>query len=109
MPQTPAQSLSACFQSLRGSRIASLKGDLRPVFLPAVFLEFPIPVVQWAHLTGLQPARYAMKMERMLVTSRSISVWPGRNRRGTTHVTDTPSNSTLFGCRGALVCLAFDA
>ena len=109
MPQTPAQSLSACFQSPRGIRIATLKEDLRSVFLPAVFLEFPIPVIQWAHLTGLQPARYAMEVERMLVTSHPISIRLGRIRRGTTHVTDTPSNSTLFGCRRALVCLAFDA
>ena len=37
--------------------------------LPAILLEFPIPIVKWANLTSLQPAGNAVKVESMIAHS----------------------------------------
>jgi len=34
--------------------------------LVAIFLEVPLAIVQWAHLTRLEPARDAVKVERVI-------------------------------------------
>jgi hypothetical protein len=43
---------------------------------PAILLELPVTVVQWADLAGLQPSRYAVEVESVLgkvsVTARCL-------------------------------------
>lgn len=34
--------------------------------LPSVFLELPVPVIQWADLAGLEPSRDAVEVECVL-------------------------------------------
>ena len=34
--------------------------------LPSILLELPVTIVEWADLTGLEPARYAVEMEGVL-------------------------------------------
>jgi len=59
------------------------------VSLATVLLEFPVSVIEWAYLAGLQPSGDTVEVECM--------------------VADSPSNSALFaGCR-SLVGLALDA
>jgi hypothetical protein len=83
------------------------KKKKKPVFisLATILLELPVAVIQRADLSGLQPSRYAVEVESMLKEVSSVSVVGS----GGTYVANTPSDGTLFGCRGALVGLAFDA
>jgi hypothetical protein len=43
---------------------------------PAILLELPVTVVQWADLAGLQPSRYAVEVEsvlgKVLVSARCL-------------------------------------
>jgi hypothetical protein len=57
--------------------------------LPTILLEFPVPVVQGADLTSLQPTGYAVEMECVVANS--------------------PCNCTLLVCGRALICLTLDA
>lgn len=57
--------------------------------LSSVLLEFPISVVEWAHLAGLEPTGDAVVVEGM--------------------VADTPGNGTLFIDSRSLVCLTLNA
>lgn len=54
-----------------------------------ILLEFPLSIVQWAHLTRLQPPWDAMEMERMIAY--------------------TPSDGAFIGCGRCLIGLAFNA
>lgn len=55
----------------------------------AIFLEFPLTIVQRAHLTRFQPSRDAVEMERM--------------------ITNAPGNGTFLTGGRCLIGLTFDA
>jgi len=59
--------------------------DLRP--LSTILLQFPLTVVKWAHMTGLEPSGDTVEVERVIA--------------------DTPSDSTPLALR-ALIRLTFD-
>lgn len=44
--------------------------QLQEIALMAILLEFPLSIVQWAHLTRFQPTWNAMEMECMLFDRR---------------------------------------
>lgn len=77
----------------------------------AVLLELPLPVVQRAHLTSLQPARNAVEMESVLHT-RNTKLLTNRPHVATinkTHIAHAPGHSTLLAGGGRLIRLALDA
>lgn len=59
-----------------------------PAPLPAVFLEFPVPVIQGTHRPCLEPSRNAMEVKGVIA--------------------NTPSNCALLAGRRGLVRLTFD-
>lgn len=42
------------------------EGSLHPLHLPTVLLEFPVTIIEGAHLAGLEPSRNAVEVESML-------------------------------------------
>lgn len=77
--------------------------------LTTVLLELPVSVVQRADLTGLEPSRDAVEMERMLASrgllagSRTLGVV-----RATTYVADSPSYGALLASSRSLVGLTLN-
>lgn len=64
-----------------------------PRSLTTIFLEFPVPVVQRADGSGLEPSRNAVKVEGMLISKlviRSVYVW------WVSYVADTPGHGAFL-------------
>lgn len=80
-------------------------------FLSAILLEFPVSVVQWADMTGLQPSGDTVEVERVLGNSQPSVRSPhaSNNNNGLSHIANPPSNGALFACGRRLVGLALDA
>ena len=75
--------------------------------LTTIFLKFPVSVVERTYLASLQPARYAMKVESMLVKSVSLE-GPVDEVKQNTYIADSPSDCTFFIGRRSLVCLTLN-
>ena len=60
---------------------------------PTVLLELPVPIVQWAYLSCLEPSRDAVKVKGVLAIHVSKATQtPG----GGTHVANPPCYSALL-------------
>ena len=84
----------------------------------SILLEFPLTVVQRAHLTSLQPTRDTVEMEGMLHKWQEERImnsdWNGnpaefRSTRIMTDIANPPSDSALFTRGRCLVRLALNA
>jgi len=69
------------------SMISNFFSFLLPMSLTAIFIEFPVFIVEWANLPSLQPTRYAVKVKSM--------------------ITYAPCHTTLFLSSRRLVGLTF--
>lgn len=65
-----------------------------------VLLELPVSVIQWAHLTGLQPSRDTMEVECVLHSVTHVSYLRiGTVDRQDTYIANPPGHCTLLSCR----------
>ena len=72
----------------------------------SVLLELPVPVVEGADLSGLQPAGDAVEVEGMIAPGFSICE---SRFLGTSFDSHAPCHGALLTGGGGLVCLALDA
>ena len=72
-----------------------------------VLLQLPLPVIEWAHVTRLQPPRDTVEVECVLKDPQSVML--SRILREVAYVADAPCGIAVLVSGRYLVGLAFDA
>ncbi len=98
-PRMPGISIAHIVVDLTSRRESSPRSLRCNIFVPnvvstAIFLEFPITIVEWADLTSLQPSRDTMKMECVLERVISFLAQTHSFRR-TLHIPQATVHSSL--------------
>ena len=98
------QALHCSRRIVKGNMEISLVTDDAQRRLPSVLLEFPVSVVEWAYLSGLEPSRDAVEVECVLHRGDKLVVafmgkdWGIRSsaREGYTDVANSPRDGALL-------------